>query len=337
MPSPVAEDIPALIAETEAALVAGHRTEASELHSRVARALAALPGADGAAAGISSALRAQHEGQRGVLALAADDAPTAVEAFEAALKLEPALHITRANLGIAQLRAGDTEAALAALRAALGALGPLDPAAIGALDAVIDAGHGAEAQGLAEALLVEHPDVPGLIFVQGRAFAATQRFDAAARAFARVAELQPALEGAPINEARARLALGDEAGAAAVLRAALERFPDSRLVKQRLAWLLATARSDEVADGARAVELAKAVLAVNPKHPEFLTLAAAAFAASGDFQAARTHEGIAIEQLKAMSADAAPLRRPELLEAMEARLALYRTDQRWREAPPTPH
>lgn len=272
--------------------------------------------------------------QRADEALTAGDLDAAAAHLEAALALDPNQHEARGKLGLLRLRAGDVEASRKLLRAACEGFGADSPMRIGLLGAVINIGNWAETEALVDALLAGAPEDPVLVFARGRVQAGQGRFKAAAEDFARVATLDPTHESAPTNEARALLALGDEVGAAAVLEAARERLPASRLVKQRLAWLLATARDEALVDGPRASALAKQVLAESTKNPEYLSLAAAAFAAAGEFIPAELHERLAMQTLEGLPEAQAPMERAEILAQMALRHAEYQAGRRWREPAP---
>jgi len=322
------EDPNVHLGATELLLRANRIDEAKARFERIGELLARA----GASAGAD--VRAQFEQQKGVATLAQGDPVQAALHFEAALALDPAMTDAQGNLGLIRLREGNQAAGLELLRAASAGLGADKPLRMNLLMAVVDAGAWHEAQVLITEHLAATPDDPMLLFLRGRVHAGTRRYAEAARDFARVAELDPMRDSATLNEARAHLALGDEARAASTLSAALERMPDSLLIQQRLAWLLATARDDQVADGARAKLLAKRLLATAPKNPEYLTLTAAALAAASEFDAAMLHEEIALELLTQLPDAEAPPRRAELLEAMRTRLAEYKAARRWREAAP---
>jgi len=297
-------------------------------------AVALLDGA-GADATESAGQHAEFELERGQAELALGRLAEAGGHFEAALALDTTLEVARGALGLVRLREGRTAPGLQLLRQACAALGPENSSIQSLLTGALDASLWAEAETLAIELLRASPDDPLLHFVRGRAYAGQQRYPEAARDFARAAELQPTDEVAPVNEAHAYMAIGDEPRAAATLRAAHERMPESRLVMQRLAWLLATANDDSVVNGPLAKELALRVLAATPKSPEYLTLTAAALAAAGEFTPAVIHEKLALEFLAGLPAEVAPPQRDELTAAMRARLAEYQAQRRWREEPRT--
>lgn len=84
-------------------------------------------------------------------------------------------------------------------------------------------------------------------------------------------------------------ALGREAEAIQHCEQALKLEPDSALALHNLAWSLATAKSADLRDPARAVELAGTVVKQSPSDPYELNVLAVAYAAAG-----RTNEAVDI-------------------------------------------
>lgn len=322
------DDARVRVGTAEAMLRVGQVAEADAHLARTAELIAA------GGERYDAALRAQLAQQQGIAALAADRRTDAAAAFERALAQDPELHVARGNLGVIRLQEGNVAAGLDLLRQASQALGADNPVRVNLLNAVIEAGLWDEAEALVGGLLEATPDDPLLVFLRGRVHAGRQRFDEAAADFARAAALDPTHETAPVNEARAWLSKGDEARAVDALRRAHERLPESRIVMQRLAWLVATVRDETLVDAPLATTLAKKVMAAAPEHPEYLELTAAAFAAAKDKLAATTHQEMAIQMLEQVPEAKAPPRRAALLDTMRARLAEYREGRRWREPLP---
>jgi len=280
------------------------------------------------------ALAAEAALQRGLTELARGRTEAAAARFASASELDPSSHVARANLGLARVLSGDVEAGVDLVLAATTASGSGSRVRERTLDTLAAARRWPELQALTERLLERTPDDAYLQHTLGLAHAGRGEFDAAVAAFRRAAALAPELESAPLNEARAHLNLGAEAAAATALRSARERLPESRVLAQRLAWLLATAADPAVVDGAAAVLLARQVLAAAPKSPEYLELAAAAFAAAGEQVPAVTHQELALEFLAAIPEHLAPPKREALAELMRRRLAEYRAGRRWIERGP---
>jgi Flp pilus assembly protein TadD len=277
--------------------------------------------------------RAGLERTDGLADLRAGRFEEAAAHFTRGLELWPEAHDLHGLLAVTDVVAQRPMEGAARLRPVLEALEG-DTKRLAVFDGALTGGFLGELEALLDAFGDEEEVDPLLVFTRGRVAAARGDNAAAARAFARVVELRPGDEVAVGNEARARWLAGDERGAADVLRAALERTPESRVLMQKLAWLLATAISDEAVDGAAAEALARRVLATDPENAEFVTLAAAAFAANGNFAAARTHEKLAIDLLEQLPEAEAPPRREDYLGAMRARLAKYQANERWREPRP---
>ncbi len=119
---------------------------------------------------------------------------------------------------------------------------------------------------------------------------------------------------------RILIELGDDAGAVEHLRRALELESDRPEVMERLAWVLATSRAEDLRRGDEAVELArKACQAVGFSQATFLETLAAAQAEAGDFAKAVRWQSDALKLLP-------PAARP----AAESRLQLYRAHRPYR-------
>ncbi|MFT7677986.1 MAG: tetratricopeptide (TPR) repeat protein [Planctomycetota bacterium] len=117
----------------------------------------------------------------------------------------------------------------------------------------------------------------------------------------------------------------DDVGAAAVLRAGLERTPGHPGMTFILAWLLSTSRQEEARDGAEAVRLASALCELGAfQIPDHLDVLAAALAEAGRFDEARVRVQEALGLLPS-NAD------PELRRAMQARLEAFQAGRTYRE------
>ncbi len=308
---------------------------------RLAEASAILTQLEERLAGPNAAAedRAQLEFQLGVMALTQREQERAIEHFEAALALDESHAIARGNLGMVLAGRGDLALGLEHLRRACLELGPESSMHINLLGVLERAALWDE---LGE-VLDRYEEARGAdgrtSFMRGRMLASQQQFEGAAVAFGKAAEFEPGNESAVTNQARALRRVGDEVGAVGVLRTAYRRLtkpsirasaPTSGLrVAKDLSWALATTPDIRVVEGGFAVRLAREVLALDPKNPEFLDLTAAALAADGAFEEAVEHSKRAIKIMTDVPPGQAPPNRADLLVAMGVRQAAYRAGRRW--------
>jgi tetratricopeptide (TPR) repeat protein len=123
------------------------------------------------------------------------------------------------------------------------------------------------------------------------------------------------------GRADAYLGIGDHAAAIADFERCLTSNPDDPGVLNNFAWVLATSPEDSLRNGKRAVELAtKACEATDYKLPHILSTLAAAYAETGDFEAAKKWSQKAVE-----------MEDPEHGEQLKAELASYEAKKPWRE------
>lgn len=140
-------------------------------------------------------------------------------------------------------------------------------------------------------------------------------------------ELQPDYAQAHCKLADTLLGLGRPAEALAHYEKALAI--DSRQAEAdcHLAWLLATCPDDKLRNGPRAVELAERAAELSGgKQPEMLDTLAAAKAEVGRFAEAVTAARQALELARQQ-------KRPALVEALPARIALYQAGKPFRQPP----
>jgi predicted Zn-dependent protease len=136
----------------------------------------------------------------------------------------------------------------------------------------------------------------------------------AAEAYQRGLALAPGNLQARYNLAGARLAAGDEEGAAAGFREVLAAEASHLGALNNLAWILATTRRPAIADRAEAVRLAERAAEATEGAPEVLETLAVAYAAAGRRAEARATAERAV--VAARRAGAA-----ELARRLEERLA----------------
>jgi tetratricopeptide (TPR) repeat protein len=123
------------------------------------------------------------------------------------------------------------------------------------------------------------------------------------------------------GRADAYLNIGEHAEAVKDFDAALKLNADDTGVLNNYAWVLATSPDDEVRDGRRAVELAtKAVELTDEKEAHILSTLAAAYAETGDFEAARKWSQKSVD-----------MQDPEHADQLSKELASYKENKPWRE------
>ena len=147
----------------------------------------------------------------------------------------------------------------------------------------------------------------------------------ARESLAKLVEAHPGHEQARALLVQLLRAAGQDGAAREYLESGLSLSPQHFGMRFVLAWLLATSTADEVRDGARAVELAEALLAELPGDPERLDVLAAALAEDGRFVEAQQRGAEALAALPVGAADG-------LRAALEARLVGYREGRPMRES-----
>lgn len=155
----------------------------------------------------------------------------------------------------------------------------------------------------------------------GEDLAREGRFAEAASALARALALEPENERGQFSHAMALLLGESYAGALAALEGAVHELPQNVALRHLLARLLATCPDDAVRDGARALSLAREVVAADLKLDHVETLAMA-FAESGLWDDAVSTQREVIAQAERLGAGAGRAHQQRL-----ARLALYERRQ----------
>ncbi len=282
----------------------------------------------------------------------------AADTFRKALTINPDLLSAKAGLGQALAGTGQPEEAIHLLREVI-EQAPSDLQSKQAL-AVLLARQGnlEQAVAIAQQTVESQPENPAFRVLLGECFMSLDNYTAAIEHLRKAVAIQPAnirarhllgmalqrsgnkidakqqfhaaIDAAPsfIDPviALTGLEVSDKnfAGALKVLETSLGHTPESPLVINAMAWLLATCRDDAFRDGVKAVRLAeKACQITNQKAPEFLDTLAAAYAEAGRFEDAVATQRRAIQV--AMEA--------KLLEAAEnfkQRLELYEAGKPYR-------
>jgi choline-sulfatase len=158
----------------------------------------------------------------------------------------------------------------------------------------------------------------------GTALGAQGRLREAVREFREALRVQPDHDEAHHNLGLALLMVGERDQALAHFKAALSRRPDWPAPMSEIAWILATHTDPNVRDPAEAVRLAERAAELTAhRDPIVLDALAAAHAAAGDWDQARTTAETAVALASARSR--------ALAEDITKRLALYRRQQPYRE------
>ncbi len=231
------------------------------------------------------------------------------------------------NLASVLAKRGQYEAAIAHYRQAL----QIQPNYAGAYDgmgaALADRGQLVQALAYFRAALKLQPDFADAHYDLANALLRSDQTELAIAHYQRALELQPDYAQAHCKLADTLLGLGRPAEALAHYEKALAI--DSRQAEAdcHLAWLLATCPDDKLRNGPRAVELAERAAELSGgKQPEMLDTLAAAKAEVGRFAEAVTAARQALELARQQ-------KRPALVEALPARIALYQAGKPFRQPP----
>ncbi|NWF84473.1 MAG: tetratricopeptide repeat protein [Bryobacteraceae bacterium] len=221
-------------------------------------------------------------------------APEAVAAWREALKLEPKDAKALNNLGGLLLKQGRLDEAVEYFRQALAS----DPD------------------------LVDAHNNMGLVLMQRGRLAEAQRH------FRESLDAAPESAGARVNLGGVYLLQGRYAEAARLLREAEKLEPGNLTVLKNLAWILSTCPDGAVRNGAEALRLAaRAAELAGGRDVVVLDALGAAYAELGRFPEAASAAGQAIALASSRNDQAA-------LEALKARLRLYRSARPFREPRP---
>jgi len=169
------------------------------------------------------------------------------------------------------------------------------------------------------------PRHPRARFLLGGALAASGDNVGAEAQWREALRALPTYENARMSLAGLAMRRGDHAEAARTLREGLTHAPESAVLANGLAWMLAVSKDDSLRDGPEALKWARlACEKTNLGDPRLLDTLAAAYAECGQFaEAIQTMES-AIK----LAATADP---PAAIEGFRFRLELYQTGQRFRE------
>jgi tetratricopeptide (TPR) repeat protein len=214
---------------------------------------------------------------RGRVAARAGRYADAAQEFRKALAAQPESVEGRVNLGSVLALAGDRPGAVEQFREAL----RRDPANATAhfnlASLLADGPSREEALAHAEAAVTARPEDAETRRLRARLLRDGGRLAEALPEYARAVELAPGDETARLGEAETLVRLGRYAEARRKLEDGLRQMPASGLLSHGLARLLAACPDRSVRDGARALELARAVWSARPAtaHAETMALALA--------------------------------------------------------------
>jgi len=214
---------------------------------------------------------------RGRVAAQAGRYADAAQEFRKALAAQPESVEARVNLGSVLALSGDRAGAVEQFREAL----RRDPANATAhfdlASLLADSPAREEALVHAEAAVAARPQDAGARRLRAQLLRDGGRLEEALPEYARAVELAPADETARLGEAETLVRLGRYAEARRKLDEDLRQMPASGLLTHALARLLAACPDRSVRDGARALELARAVWNARPAtaHAETMALALA--------------------------------------------------------------
>jgi tetratricopeptide (TPR) repeat protein len=182
----------------------------------------------------------------------------------------------------------------------------------------------AEATAAGEQLHKANPRDGSMTLLLGRLYTAQKQYQKAADAYTEVLADHPEAWTAHRDRGNVFLSLGRQAEAIADYDRAMQSRPKDVEILNNLAWALATAPEDKLRDGKRAVILAEeACRQTGYKADYILSTLAAAYAESGDFDAAQRWAAKAVDE-------ATKAHREEL----KKELASYQAHKPWREAEP---
>jgi tetratricopeptide (TPR) repeat protein len=247
---------------------------------------------------------------------------SAATAFQAAVAIKPSDPEALANLGISLANLGRLDQAVEVLEKSL-AIEPANALAQMSLGVLYDRqGKDSEARARYRATLEHDPkNVDALVYLADLEMRGGRPGDAALR-------YQQALERAPTPRVRISLALAHAAAgryrdAKATLEQGLTAVPGHPAMTNALARILASAPDETVVDGARSLEIAKALFE-KTRSPEVGQSYAMAMARTGDFEHAVKLQQETIIAYERMGV-------PQMKPFLERNLAAYRQNKPSRE------
>jgi Flp pilus assembly protein TadD len=249
----------------------------------------------------------------------------AIGQFQKALEVNPEDATAHCRLGNALTLAGRLDEAMAHYRAALD-INPDDAETHCNLGAALARqGQFDEAMTHCQAALAVQPDNAEAHCQFGNALACRGQLDEAVAHYRRALEIQPDNAAAHNSLALVSAGQGRNDQALTHYRKAVELQPGNAEFQKNLAWLRATCPETSLRNGAEAVELAQQANRLSGgQRADILDTLAAAYAEAGWFPEALAAEHKALERAQQRND-------PASAEAMQARLALYKTARPYRQ------
>jgi len=248
----------------------------------------------------------------------------AVTHLEAALAIAPEFAVAHCTLGDILGQQGNAAEAIKHYQAAVAASPNLSKALARLGVAYAQQQKFAEAEKHLRRYVELEPTSPHALANLGSVLFELRRADDAAKMLQKALQYDPSYVSAHMSLFQAFLAAGKPKEAIQALREARAALPNVPVLTHRLAWLLATSVRDDLRNPQEALQLARNLYEGRTPTADNLTLLAAAFAASGDFDQATAHARNALSLAKARSDTAAVGR-------IEGQLRFYESGRPYRE------
>ncbi len=259
--------------------------------------------------------------------------------FDKALELlDKAYELDATNLSVLLMRAsvyqelGKIDLALADVTRALEhpALTPETRSRVKKFQAMLLAGSDNLGQAIEvlKELQKDSPEDASVVLQLGTFYSSEEDHEKAIEMYSKVLEKEPDNKAALRLRGDAYLSLGKHREAIADLEKASALMPDDSGTLNNLAWVLCTSPTDELRNPKRAIELAtKACELTEYKAAHILSTLAAAYADSGDMEAAKKWSSKAVEVATADDEGD-----PETLGHLQEELKSYQQGKPWRES-----
>jgi superkiller protein 3 len=303
--------------------------ESDDFHSTLGIAYLELGRAADAERAFAASLRIAPDNPRQLCRMAdalyrQDKLDQAAAHLETALALDPNTAVAHSLLGDIFERKGQVPKAIEHFKAAVAAAPDLARAHSRLGVAYANQGRFAEAETHLRRYVELEPQSAHALANLGNVLFRLRRPAEAAEMLQRALNHDPANAAAHMSLFQALLASQKQKEAIAALRKARAALPEARVLTLRLAWLLATTAREDLRSPQEALQLARGLCESGTPTADELTVLAAAFAATGDFEqaVANAHKAISLAQAQGNTAAAAKTR---------VHLQRYETGQPYRE------